>query len=68
MENKKPWQSKTLVLNALMGLVACVALFVPAASVVSSFLSANAPLVGAVWAMLNIVLRAVTKDKISLGE
>jgi hypothetical protein len=68
METKAPWQSKTMVVNALLGLASCVALFLPAAKGLADLLASNAPLVGAVWALLNIVLRAVTKEKISLTD
>lgn len=68
METKYPWQSKTIVLNAIMGLVTAVALFVPGAEVVKEFLSAHMAEVGFVWSVLNLVLRAITKDKIVLGE
>ena len=57
-----------MVVNALLGLASCVALFLPAAKGLADLLASNAPLVGAVWALLNIVLRAVTKEKISLTD
>ena len=66
MDSKKPWQSKTMVLNALLGLASAVALFWPAANVVPQFVQAHGAEVGMVWALLGIVLRAVTKDRISL--
>jgi len=66
MDSKKPWQSKTMVLNAIVGVVSAVALFVPGAEVVTQFLSAHAAEIGMVWGILNIVLRAVTKDRIGL--
>ena len=68
MENKKPWQSKTLVLNALLGLISCVALFVPGAKAVSDFINANGAMIGAIWAFANIVLRSISKDKIVLVD
>lgn len=68
METKKPWQSRTLVLNALMGVIAAVALFVPGASVVSDFLKGHEGEAVMVWSLLNVVLRAVTKDKIALVD
>ena len=68
METKKPWLSKTIVLNAIMGLAAAAAAFWPGASGVNTWMSANASLIAGVWAVLNIALRAITKDKIGLTE
>lgn len=68
METKKPWLSKTVIVNAVMGVVMAVAAFYPPAKVVSDFISAHAAEIGMVWGILNIILRAITKDKISLSE
>lgn len=68
MDSKKPWQSKTMMLNGLMGLLAFVALFWSGASGVSEFLNGHGGEIAMVWSILNIILRAVTKDKISLGD
>lgn len=65
---KKPWQSKTMLLNGVVGLAAFVALFVPAASGVKTFVDAHASEIGLFWSMANLALRAITKDKIALGE
>ena len=68
VKTKKPWQSKTLLLNGIAGLLAAVALFVPQAADVQVFIAAHAAEIGMVWAILGIALRAVTKDKIGLGD
>ncbi len=65
---KKPWQSKTILLNGVMGLAAFVALFIPQASVIKQFIDANAVSIGTIWSVLNIILRTITKDKISLQD
>lgn len=57
---KKPWQSKTLWINLLIAASA----FVPQ---VHTLLVANPEVVAAVFAGLNIVLRLISKDKVSLG-
>lgn len=67
-EVKAPWQSKTLVLNAIFGLVAAISLFVPAASAITDYLKSHVEIVAMVWSALNMILRFVTKDKIGLGE
>ena len=68
MDNKKPWQSRTLVVNAILGIIAAVALFIPGASAAHAFMSEHAAEIGMVWSILNIVLRAITKDKVSLVD
>lgn len=68
METKKPWHSKTVVLNGIMGLLSAAALFVPGAESVGQWLNGHAAEVGMAWGILNIVLRAVTKDKVSLSD
>ena len=68
LETKKPWQSKSMVLNAIAGLISAVALFLPQASLASEFMAKHAMEIGLVWSVANIILRAITKDKIGLGE
>jgi hypothetical protein len=68
MPVKKPYLSKTIIINAIMGVVGAVAAFVPGAAVVSQFITNHAAEIGMVWGLINIVLRLITKDKISLSE
>lgn len=70
MENvaKKPWKSKTLFLNGVMGLISFIMLFWEGASAAQTFIQANAVEIGMFWSLLNVVLRVVTKEKISLTE
>lgn len=68
METKSPLQSKTMVINGVFGLIAFIALFFPGAESVHAFIDSHAVQIGMGWSMLNLVLRAVTKDKISLVE
>lgn len=65
---KKPWQSKTVIINAILGLAAVAAMFFPQASVVTTYINSNAAMIGTAWSVLNIILRAISKDKISLGD
>ena len=62
MEKKAAYLSKTLWINAI---VAVSALAYPP---VSEYVQGHADLVLTVFAALNMVLRLVSKDKISLGE
>lgn len=59
---KKPWQSKTIVLNFLM---AASALAYPP---VAEWISANPVAVASGWAVLGILVRLITRDRVSLGE
>lgn len=61
-ETKKPWLSKTIWLN-LVGAV--LALVYPPAS---AWLAAHAEITLGFFAGLNILLRLISKDKISLSE
>lgn len=65
---KYPWQSKTIVFNVIGVVLAAASLFWPGANSVTVWMTANAPLLGTIWAVLNIVLRLVTKDAISLQD
>ncbi len=63
---KKPWLSKTILMNAVMGLLGVLAMFTPTLGGVGAWLSANAAVIAIVWSGLGIALRLITKDKISL--
>lgn len=65
---KKPWQSKTVLLNALMGGVSAVALFFPKANVVTDWVQSNMAIIGMVWGAVGIALRFATKEKIVLVD
>lgn len=68
MESKKPWQSRMMVVNAVLGIIAAVSLFLPQAAVAKTFIDSHGAEIAMVWGILNTVLRAVTKDKIVLGD
>jgi len=68
MESKKPWQSKTIVINAVLGGLSLAALFWPGAAPASEWIHSNGAVIGSVWAGLSIVLRMISKDAIQLGE
>lgn len=59
---KKPWQSKTIILNFV---VAASALFY---APVGEWINAHPTEVASLFAILNIVLRVVSKDKIGISE
>jgi len=62
MDTKKPWQSKTLLLNAI---VALLAIFHPASA---EFIAGHPGEVAISFSILNMLLRLISKDKISLSE
>lgn len=62
MDTKKPWQSKTLLLNAI---VALLAIFHPSSA---EFISSHPGEVAIMFSILNMALRLVSKDRISLSE
>ena len=62
MNSKKPWQSKTILLNFIC---AASALFIPS---VGEWVNAHPLEVTSLFSILNIVLRVISKDKISIGE
>lgn len=65
-EGKLPWESKTIVLNALLGLIGALALFFPPAHVVADWINANGVIIATGWGVLNVILRFITKDAILL--
>lgn len=68
MEAKKPWQSKTIVVGSVLGLVSALSPFVPALEPVKSWIQENAILVSSMWGLLAIMLRAISKDAIKLVD
>jgi hypothetical protein len=60
--SKKPWQSKTILLNFV---VAASALFYPP---VGEWIAAHPVEVASLFSLGNIVLRLVTKNAISISE
>jgi hypothetical protein len=60
MENSKPWYlSKTLWLQVL----GVIAVIVPASQ---HFIAENLGATGVGWAMINMVLRLISKDKLEI--
>lgn len=67
MASKKPWESKTILLNVIVGLCAAVSPLLPQAEVVKQFIGAHAVEIGVGWSLLNVILRAA-KSNISLVD
>jgi hypothetical protein len=65
METVKPWwQSKIILVNLLMAIAGVIAVFKPEVAAVIKEYSAES---SALWAILNIVLRLITKDRVSIS-
>lgn len=67
-ESKKPYQSKTIIVNAIMGLIAVAAMFIPQANNMATYMNNHASEIAMGWSILNIILRTITKDKVTLSE
>lgn len=65
---KKPYESKTVIINAVLGVCMALSAFFPQLAVVKTFIETNAVLIGTGWSVLNIILRAISKDKIVLTD
>ena len=61
---KKAWLSKTMWINLFVAIVGVIAAFVPGASVVTEWLSSHGDIVAMVFGLVNLILRATTKDKL----
>lgn len=63
MEQGKKWfLSKVILVNMIAGLAMIVAVFAPG---VAAFMQEHFSAVGGGWALVNIVLRLITKKEIS---
>lgn len=67
-ETKKPWQSKTILVNGILGLTTFLGLVFPWAHGIPDFMASHSSEIAMFWSVLNIVLRAVTKDSITLAD
>lgn len=64
MEQAKPWYlSKLILVNLLMGAAMIIGQFKPE---VGAWIQANFSEAGAAWAFVNVILRIVTKDKVTI--
>ena len=68
MENKKPWQSLTMWVNAALGVLSAAMLFWPGAADAQVWIGAHAAEIGMGWSVVGMVLRAITKGSVSLSD
>lgn len=65
MDSAKPWYLSKTILVQLLGALAIIAgLFSPS---IGDFIKNNFSEVGAAWAIINVILRMVTKDQLSIS-
>lgn len=66
----KPWQSKSILLNAIGLILSAVVLFVPQAAGIQAWLAdpTHLGIIGSIWGVLGIIFRFVSKDKIVLKD
>lgn len=60
METKKPWQSKTIWVNVIMAIVPVLP------GPVHEFLRDNPDVILSAFAIVNVLLRAITHGKVTL--
>jgi hypothetical protein len=64
METKPFWQSKTILVNIIMGAAMILAQFKPElAAILKEYLGEA----GSAWAIINIALRIISKDKVTIA-
>jgi hypothetical protein len=68
LETKKPWESRTLLVSALIGIATAISALVPQAQVVSDYINSHGTQIAIGWSLLATILRLVTKDKVSLRD
>jgi len=59
---KKWYMSKTILMNVLMGLAMILSVFAPS---VSAFIKEYFAEAGMGWALINVILRLITKEELS---
>jgi hypothetical protein len=64
MDSKKWYSSKTILVNLLAGVALMVAQFNPE---IAKLIQENFNEAGLGWALVNVILRLVTKDKVQIG-
>lgn len=68
MEAKKWYQSKTVLLNVIVGVSVALVPAFPQLHVVSDFVAANSGTLAMVWAVAGIAIRFITKDRVNLFD
>ncbi len=68
MQSKKPWQSKTILVASVLGLLSALSPFVPALEPVKVWIEGNGVMISSLWGVLAIALRAITKDAVVLRD
>jgi hypothetical protein len=65
---KKPWESKTVMIATVMGLLTVLVPFIPGMQAYSDWINTNGVAISGIWTVLAVVLRFVTKGAVSLED
>lgn len=65
---KKPWESKTIIINAFLGVLMALLPFIPYLQPLVDWVNGNGILIGTIWAALAVALRFISKGAIQLGD
>lgn len=65
---KSPFQSRTIIISSILGVCGALTAFIPQLAMVADFINKNGLMISSCWAVLAIVLRTISKDKIQLGD
>jgi len=68
MADKKLFKSKTFWFSFLTGLVIALLPLFPVLTPVKDWMAGNSAVVGTVWTVLALIIRILTKDKITLVD
>ena len=68
VETKKPWFSKTILINSLLGVCLGLSPFIPSLQGVVDFIKNNLIMIGVIWSGLAVFLRVISKGSISLED
>ena len=68
METKSILVSKTVWLNVVMGVLVALVPVLPGAEHWADLIKANLGSIAAVWAVLGVLVRLITKSKIVFGD
>jgi len=68
VDSKKPWKSKTMLVAAVLGVLAGLSNLFPWAKPVSDWINSHGMDITVGWSVLAMILRTVTKNAISLED
>lgn len=67
-DDKKPWASKTILVNAVLGVLVALVPLIPVLSGISNWINSHGIELGVGWAVLGMGLRLISKGAIVLRD